>query len=81
MEHRNLLNNIKKICNNPYSNGGRGFLHHATQNLEEKKCPCLHNNNTALIKEISMCANSNQTEPTQMLNLKTGLGLMKHLKS
>ena len=34
--------------------GGRGQSDPATQNLEEKKCPGLHNDNTALIKQISL---------------------------
>ena len=34
--------------------GGGGYLHQATQNLEKKKCPCLQNDNTALIKQISL---------------------------
>ena len=34
--------------------GGGGQSDPATQNLEEKKCPCMHNNNTAVIKQISL---------------------------
>ena len=32
--------------------GGGGKTPHATQNLEEKKCPCWQNNKTVLIKQI-----------------------------
>ena len=33
---------------------GGGSLHHATQSLEEKKCPCSQNNNTDLGKQSSL---------------------------
>ena len=43
---------LKNIKLNPNSNG-RGWLFRPfSQNLEEKKCPCSHNHNTALTKQI-----------------------------
>jgi len=34
--------------------GPGGSIDPATQSLEKKKCPCLHINNTALVKQISL---------------------------
>ena len=39
---------------NPNNFGGLGSIWPCNAKVREKKCPCLHNNNTALIKQISL---------------------------
>ena len=48
------FNEAQENINPNSSGGGGGFLHHAKQNLKKKKCPCSHNNKTALITQISL---------------------------